>query len=384
MPPVDIASARASAAEESIDLPLFDVSVESPELGKKLVKAAAEWGFLWIVASPPPDNKNNESYDFDEETVDRVFSVSREFFLDAAMEEKEPCRIKHNRGWVDMHVENLDPSQHKRGDFKQAFNLAEPLDGGHGDWVQPMPATFQRHDARLRDFHARCRRLSTRILRLLALGLEIEDPDWIARTHEQAPNTARFLFYPQLPPGTDYSQESDIRAGAHSDYGSITLLFQRPSQPGLELLTPDGTWASVPIFPPGYHSTALPPIVVNIGDLLSYWTNGFLKSTIHRVILTEPGDTEGAAQSGDVMKSGLGENRFSIAIFIQPSRATEIVPMPSPLVASRAAEFARETVGHGGGIQTETGKGSITAGDYLDGRLMATYGSVYQPVKASS
>lgn len=374
MPPATLANGNAAAADQSIDLPLFDVSVETPELGKRLVEAAARWGFLWIDGSPASENgPNHDQYDLDEKTVNRMFALSKEFFVDAPVAEKESCSVKHNRGWVNMHVENLDPSKHKRGDFKQAFNLSEPIDG---DWLQPMPATFKRNEDELKDFHNRCRSLANRILRLLAMGLEIPDPNWLARSHEKSPNTSRFLYYPKLPADTDYSQQSDIRAGAHSDYGSITLLFQRPSQPGLELLMPNGAWAAVPIFPPNYHSTTFPPIVVNIGDLLSYWTNGLLRSTVHRVILTEQEKSAETAR---------GEDRFSIAIFVQPHEDTELVAMPSPLVADRAAEFAREVVGHGGGTISADMMKTMTAGDHLSSRLQATYGAVYQrePAKVS-
>lgn len=82
----------------------------------------------------------------------------------------------------------------------------------------------------------------------------------------------------------DYQPEVDIRAGAHSDYGSVTLLFQRPSQPGLEILASTDEWQPVPVTPPGTEEDSSPPILVNIGDLLSHWTNGLLKSTVHRVI----------------------------------------------------------------------------------------------------
>jgi len=72
--------------------------------------------------------------------------------------------------------------------------------------------------------------------------------------------------------GADYSLDTDVRAGAHSDYGSVTLLFQRPSQPGLEIRPPGESqvWSPVPVFPSSYASTTFPPILVNIGDLLSY------------------------------------------------------------------------------------------------------------------
>src|SRR5689334_22560258 len=55
-----------------------------------------------------------------------------------------------------------------------------------------------------------------------------------------------------------------------------SLLIQLPGQPGLEILTREHSWVPVPVIPGA--------ILVNIGDLLSYWSNGLLKSTVHRVI----------------------------------------------------------------------------------------------------
>ncbi|KIV82180.1 hypothetical protein PV11_04308 [Exophiala sideris] len=391
MPSVFVPNGNAAASEESIDLPLFDISQESPELGKAIVDAAAKWGFLWIAPSPSTsdaETANERTYDLDEATVNNVFDISRRFFKDAPIQEKTACAIKHNRGYVGMHVETLDPTKHKRGDFKQCFNLSGP-DLSSGKWLQPLPTTFQQEDAALRDFHDRCRRVASRILRLIAMGLAIPDVDWISRTHDNAPNTSRFLYYPTLPPDTDYDPEADIGAGAHSDYGSITLLFTRPGQPGLEILKPDGDWASVPVFPPKYHSSTFPPVVVNIGDLLSYWTNGLLRSTVHRVVLAPPAGKEhsanGSATNGHNHSNGdTGSgpaDRYSIAIFVQPHEDAKLVPMPSPLVADRAEAFRKEVIGHGGGVTDAEGMKTLTSGDYLSARLKATYGAVFEREK---
>ena len=157
--------------------------------------------------------------------------------------------------------------------------------------------------------------------------------------------------YPALQKtSSDYDATVDIRAGAHSDYGSLTLLFQRPFQPGLEILTTQSTWAPVAVSPPGTEDDAFPPILVNVADLLSFWTNGLLKSTVHRVVFPEGG----------------GEDRYSIAYFCHPVDETKLVPVPSEMVRTRVP--AVDEAGGGGG------KGAITAKEHLNNRLAATFG----------
>lgn len=168
-----------------------------------------------------------------------------------------------------------------------------------------------------------------------------------------------------------------MRAGAHSDYGSITLLFQRPGQPGLEILTPEGEWAGVPVEPnqssQGQEQGqgkdgrfAFPPILVNIGDLLSYWTDGLLKSTVHRVVF--PLSEQRAENLQD---------RYSIVYFCHPVNTTELVPVPSKIVDSHRKERKEsqgDKVGFGGGAgYLVPGKRALTASEHLQARLAATY-----------
>ena len=200
-----------------------------------------------------------------------------------------------------------------------------------------------------------CNNLCNRILSLFALALDIPG-DWFTSRHDQSKGSSgsilRLLYYPSVPdtlaPGDD-----DIRAGAHSDYGSVTLLFQLPGQPGLEVLTPEGEWASVPVDPSGTLDSdpSIPlPILVNIGDLLAYWTNGLLRSTVHRVIFPKE------ARKG-------GEDRYSVAYFCHPLDEAELVPVPSKLVQQ-----------HGGSGASVTDGKTLTARDHLNERLAATYG----------
>lgn len=163
-----------------------------------------------------------------------------------------------------------------------------------------------------------------------------------------------------------------MRAGAHSDYGSVTLLFQRAGQPGLEIRTPEGTWASVPIVPGPEDEGeadadvgAFPPILVNIGDLLSYWTDGLLKSTVHRVVFPLAEQSRSDPQ-----------DRYTLVYFCHPVDSTELVPVPSEMVKRHREQTGGVgVVGFGGGAGTlEPGKRPLTALEHLESRLAATYG----------
>ena len=130
--------------------------------------------------------------------------------------------------------------------------------------------------------------------------------------------------------------------------GSITLLFQRASEPGLEVLGPQDEWSPVPVYPMGTEKDPFPPILVNVGDLLSYWTNGFLKSTVHRVVL--PPESRTAA-------------RYSIAYFCHPVNQTRLTAVPSPLIS-----------GYKTLSEVSVSSREMTAEEHLKDRLAVTYG----------
>ncbi|GAB1214481.1 hypothetical protein ATERTT37_003644 [Aspergillus terreus] len=258
---------------------------------------------------------------------------------------------------------------------KAAFNFAEFKDGKA---QQPLPASLAPHEAEIGHFSELCNKTCNRILTLLALGLDIPD-DFFTTRHDPSKGSTgcilRYLYYPSIfsPATSTYKHDTDVRAGAHSDYGSVTLLFQRPGQPGLEIRTPEGSWAPVPVQPAagdGYAEDGFefPPILVNIGDLLSYWTDGLLKSTVHRVVfpLAE-------------QRSPNPQDRYSIVFFCHPLDKTELVPVPSAAVTAYREKRAEsgikdEQVGFGGGAgHLAPGKRALTAEEHLHSRLAATY-----------
>ena len=93
--------------------------------------------------------------------------------------------------------------------------------------------------------------------------------------HQDMYNTTRVIHYPAY---TGPLEDKQMRIGEHSDYGTITLLWQINDVPGLEVQDLGGVWHPVPYQEDG--------VVVNIGDLLQRWTNDYFVSTKHRVVNT--------------------------------------------------------------------------------------------------
>jgi isopenicillin N synthase-like dioxygenase len=118
----------------------------------------------------------------------------------------------------------------------------------------------------MRDFYWECSNTSREILRAIGTGLKLHDPDFLLKFHSGHNNQLRLLHYPPIP-AAELENESSARMPAHSDWGSITMLFQDDCG-GLEVESRDV---------PGEFIKAhllKNAIVMNIGDLLMRWSNG--------------------------------------------------------------------------------------------------------------
>lgn len=110
--------------------------------------------------------------------------------------------------------------------------------------------------------------LATDIMRMFALSLDL-DEHFFDNTVDRNISMLRVLRYPKqltepLP--------GQLRAGAHSDYGSMTILRKEPGDTGLEVKNKAGEWVSVPVIEGTF--------IVNIGDLMQQWTNDKWTSTL--------------------------------------------------------------------------------------------------------
>ena len=201
--------------------------------------------------------------DKDQNTMEQWWDLMKNFF-EQSQETKNKYRYQaeNNLGYSIVGAENVDPTAPK--DMKESFNynntrMPDAL------WPTDIP-NFKELALQSIDI------ADSLTLDILAkFDLILDSDNKLVDAHRRPYNTTRVIHYPAMKP----TEERMMRIGEHSDYGTITLLWQLDSVPGLEVEDLQGVWHPVPYVWNG--------VVVNIGDLLQRWTNDYFKSTRHRV-----------------------------------------------------------------------------------------------------
>jgi len=272
--------------------------------------------------------------------VDDAFHYSRRFFalpLNQKLEILASISTK-NRGYTPMAEETLDLQKQTVGDQKEGLYFGREVPKDSPDAVLPLHATNQWPSEQyipgfrksIEDYMAEITQLAFRLLRLcaIALGLEANSLD---STFTPPMSFLRPLRYAPVVSSPD---EGVFGAGAHSDYGMLTLLAT-DDVPGLEVLI-DGQWHQVNPLPDSF--------IINLGDMFQRWSGGRFKSTIHRVV------------------NRLGKERYSIPFFFEPRFDTPLEPLV-PSVDSGASEYSY------GNMPEKI----ITAGEYLVWKYKTTH-----------
>ncbi|KAK0206702.1 Clavaminate synthase-like protein [Desarmillaria ectypa] len=277
--------------------------------------------------------------------VRNAFQKSAEFFA-LPPDTKDKLRWedpRSNRGYVTIGRERVtqsaDPNEiaalrEKAPDFKETMEIGRDWDA---TWKNQWPeeADAPGFKKTMLNFFQTCHYLHVDIMRSIALGLDLDERYFDNKINDQNHNL-RLLSYPPIQRKL-LEGDGQARAGAHSDYGSLTLLFQ-DQVGGLEVQDPHtGVY---------YPATPIPgTIVINVGDLLSRWSNDILRSTLHRVVAPPAKQiNEGEAVT---------PVRQSIAYFSNPNFTTEISCLPN---CGKEAKYQP--------VNTEK---------YIVGRLAATY-----------
>ncbi|XAH23761.1 2-oxoglutarate and iron-dependent oxygenase domain-containing protein [Xylophilus sp. GW821-FHT01B05] len=263
--------------------------------------------------------------------IARVSAASRAFFALPLADKRRVDRPRDDavRGFSAVGEEGLSYSLEEQapGDLKESFSIGPsnvpnddyhrgPAAGAHfepNSW--PSIAGFQ--EAYTEYFDAMSA-LSRSLMRIFALALKL-DEHYFDDKIDQHISMFRVLSY---PPQKEAPLPGQLRAGAHSDYGSLTIVL--PDDKGLQVFNKAGQWVDVPMVEGG--------LVVNIADLMMQWTNDQWVSTLHRV-------------SNPPFEVASTNRRQSLVFFHQPNYDAMVECLPSCLAPGEQPKYAPVTSG---------------------------------------
>jgi isopenicillin N synthase-like dioxygenase len=303
--------------------PVFDLSKftnaspsEKKSLGHTVDEICRQTGFLAITGHGIPD-----------ETIALAWNSARAFF-DLPVEKKLAVKMRYEGypyGYSPLQSEALAKSKGEDTppDIKETFNIGplkvpphtgnEPFaDFRYATNIWPNePAEFEQAWS---DYYRALGTLAAKIMQVFAVALNLPEKFFDAAVNDPI-SAVRALNYPHQSVAP---QPGQLRAGAHSDYGSLTILRADSAAGGLEIFNPQKQWQPVPAIPQGF--------IVNIGDLMARWTNDRWVSTLHRVV-NPPPDSTGSTR------------RQSVAFFHQPNWDAEITCIPTCLAPGEKPKY---------------------------------------------
>lgn len=240
-------------------VPVIDLSAGTSQVVEEVGRACREIGFLTVVGHGVP-----------EDVVAGAADSARAFF---DLPENEKLRLTEGEPTSGLPVyrplrsESLAGSlgQKAPGDLKESLDWG-PAVPGFG-WPERPPGLRASFEAYFEELGA----LGERICRFFALALDLP-ADWFEPFFRGHSSSIRAVNYPS-PQGE--VESGQLRAGAHTDYGCMTILRTEEAPGGLQVQTHEGEWLDVHAVPGSF--------VVNLGDMMARWTNDRWPATLHRV-----------------------------------------------------------------------------------------------------
>ncbi len=279
-------------------IPIIDISAftagdpASSDAVVDAVRGACEdIGFFVVTGHGVPDA-----------LIARMYDISRAFFDLPPGEKDRVAETGAVRGGLMHFGFEAERLAGTRGEATPG-DLKESLDHGPHFWGDAWPTEPPGLEAVWHDYYRALSGLAGDIRHIFtaAIGLPAAD---LEDKFDDHMSTLRVLDYPDTGVAPLSGQ---LRAGAHTDYGVLTILRSEDKPGGLQVLNRAGAWFDVPAVADGF--------VVNIGDAMMRWTNDRWISTLHRVV-NPPPDAQGSCR------------RQSIAYFHNPNRDAVIECLP--------------------------------------------------------
>jgi isopenicillin N synthase-like dioxygenase len=306
------------------NLPIVDISPfpaggdQASRVVREVQEALSQFGFMYV-----------RGHGISPLVFRHAMDASQQFFAQpVAFKNRFAYRhddLQANFGFHGLQVERLDPSS--APDLKESFSMRNaPAVTALERWPDEE---FRRIALAMYEASLSA---SYRILRIMAASLDLL-AEFLTERHQGQNVTLRFLHYPA---GLPTNSADQLGAGAHTDYGSITLLYQ-DEVGGLEVRGANAHWHPAPAVPGA--------LLVNTGDLMQRWTNDRFRSTVHRVRPT----------------SGLTD-RYSIAFFVDPDIDVRVECIESCKSEHRPSRYP-----------------AVTAGEHIQAKIAASQNHELQP-----
>ena len=303
------------AARDVRVIDLSDFEARHAEIADQLWDAAVDVGFFQL-----------SHHGIALDSVREAFAMTERFFaLPDAVKARHPLKKGLNAGWESR--AQVRPST-GTPDQKESYQITRP----HMDGLWPGEEALAGFQQTMLAFEAQAWTVAMRVLSCFAFKMGFAREFFTAAhdpTRADYQSTLRMLHYYAVDPALR-DQLGLWRAGAHTDFDCLTLLFQRSGQGGLQLLPgkdmDSQAWTSI--------KPADELITCNIGDMLMRWSDDQLPSNFHRVKNPAADEYQGA--------------RYSLAFFAQANREV--------LIESPSGKYP-----------------AITAGDYLNQRIAANF-----------
>jgi len=307
---------------DKASLPVIDISglASSNDADRKAVAealraACIDKGFFYCAGHGIPQG-----------LMDAVFSETRALFAQSPEEKLElekSKRSKANRGYEVLGGQTLEAGA--APDRKEGYYIGLEMPQNHplvaagrfnrgpNVWPQNLPGFRPTMLA----YYAAMQALGERLMQGIALSLDLPENHFDGYEIEPL-STLRLLHYPPQRPDAAKDEKG---AGAHTDWGAITLLMQ-DDVGGLQVFDKKAeSWI---------HAEPISgAFVVNLGDAMARWTNDLYKSTLHRVV------------------NASGRERYSVPFFYDGAPDFEVVCIPTCLVPGEQPKYQPTTVeGH--------------------------------------
>ncbi|WP_120971705.1 2OG-Fe(II) oxygenase family protein [Comamonas sp. lk] len=296
-------------AREVRVIDISDFEHRKAEIAEALWAASVEIGFFQVSGHGiAPDD------------VSAAFHRAEQFF-DLPRETKARWPLTRNSGWE--HKAQIRPST-RTPDQKESYQVTRPRMEGLWPREEELPGFKQ---ATL-NFERQCWQVGMKLLSCFAYKLGF-DAEFFTRAHNpELPgyqSTLRMLHYFATDPALKH-EVGLWRAGAHTDFDCLTLLFQRAGQGGLQVLP--GKDAASEQWTPVDPVEGV--ITCNIGDMLTRWSDDQLPSNFHRVRNPLPHEYQGA--------------RYSLAFFCQANEDALIEGPGKKYPLITGAEYLRQRI----------------------------------------